>query len=207
MQNLQEVQFPNNPTLFVNSGGFSMFAVHQRSQSRRSQSKTNSPGQQELKSLRDFCSQENIFFNEGDRINFIKQRSKNHFSHFKKAFDETTTALFKGTSVGVDDNKSECRFRSVVKMMDTSHITRRLKMIQNNQEEDGLELQPMTKTQRVRLDPLDTKDSIVKAQLQKVASVLDSGRIVPLQPKKKPRKRTLRDPLSKLSHTLQKYKH
>jgi hypothetical protein len=37
--------------------------------------------------MKDYCMREQVFFNEGDRISFLKERSKNHYKLYKDAFD------------------------------------------------------------------------------------------------------------------------
>lgn len=46
--------------------------------------------------MKDFCKKEQIFFNEGDRINFLSTRSKNHYKLYKHAFETSTTKYMTG---------------------------------------------------------------------------------------------------------------
>lgn len=47
--------------------------------------------------MKDFCKNEQIFFNEEDRINFISARSKNQYSLYKNAFNKTTTRFMENS--------------------------------------------------------------------------------------------------------------
>ena len=39
---------------------------------------------------------EQVFFNEGDRITFLKERSKNHYKLYKETFDGSTNNYMVG---------------------------------------------------------------------------------------------------------------
>ena len=57
---------------------------------------TNTSQNPNLLPMKDFCMREQVFFNEGDRITFLKERSKNHYKLYKDAFDGSTNNYMVG---------------------------------------------------------------------------------------------------------------
>lgn len=57
---------------------------------------TNTTTNNNLVPMKDYCMREQVFFNEGDRITFLKERSKNHYKMYKDAFDGSTNKYMVG---------------------------------------------------------------------------------------------------------------
>jgi hypothetical protein len=69
----------------------------------------------QLTLMKDFCKKEQIFFNEGDRIQFLSTRSKNHYKLYRHAFDSSTTRyLTGGPKSGLKIQNSEQDFQKAL---------------------------------------------------------------------------------------------
>ena len=44
--------------------------------------------------MKDFCNNEQVFFNDIEKISYLKQRSNNHFQLYKKAFEKMPSIMF-----------------------------------------------------------------------------------------------------------------
>ena len=69
--------------------------------------------------MKDFCKKQQIFFNEGERINFLSQRSKAQYKLYKQAFDHSTTKYIENS---IQDKRllpesSEAQFRKTMEFL------------------------------------------------------------------------------------------
>ncbi|CDW81253.1 UNKNOWN [Stylonychia lemnae] len=177
----------------------------------------------QLSFMKDYCKKEQVFFNENDRIQYLKQKSKSNFSFYKKTFENTANILFDGKK----DNLTSLTDREIqqqIAKLEPSSITQKLKQLKISAKEadlsgisklNSVNLGPKKETenkfnfhnqQQIKLEPIaENKQQLIRAEFEKFSKILDSTKIIPA--KKHRKRRSSPDPINKLSRTLQKYKN
>jgi len=67
--------------------------------------------------MKDYCKKKKIFFNEGERINFLSQRSKAQYKLYQHAFDHSTNQYLQGNGRGLVPDSSEVEFRKTMERL------------------------------------------------------------------------------------------
>eukprot|EP00347_Sterkiella_histriomuscorum_P011921 403370583 len=252
-KSFHNIIYPSNPALFVQRGG-GLFNSHSKSSplnSRQSQSRFRSQSpfddkiqnqaskqdsvisSPQLSFMKDFCKKEQVFFNENDRISFLKQRSKNHFRMYKKAFENTTSILFNNDKELMMNQSQRNLQQSLAKLdpQEVSTIPQNIPFLKDSKSKDQKVIFQSTQIdnknqlsklmqknivakkdfsqthqQPLRLQPIvDEKQQKIRAEFEKFSRILDSGKMIPMKKFRKRRQTT--DPINKLSRTLQRYKN
>lgn len=57
--------------------------------------------------MKDFCKKEQVFFNTGEKLDFMSERGKNHYHLYRQSFNESTTKYIKGSQAKLELVSSE----------------------------------------------------------------------------------------------------